>query len=245
MAGSTSCPAEGRRGLDPLAVWVGLLAVLSVVVAGIAVSRSAVFHARTIEVRGASHLSRAEVLSLAQVSIATNVVWLDEAAIERMLTSHAWVADADVRASLPATIRIRVVERSPVAVAVDGARRLLVAGDGTILGPETGGAKLPSIEVPPVGGPEGPKPGFVGAARALGAMEGDLRSLVRRVAVGLDGTLEVRMRGGLRVSFGLPSQAEDKVAVLARVLAWAQTQGQPLGSVSVVAPGAPAVSIAG
>lgn len=245
MAGSTSSPAERRRGLDPLAVGIGLLAVLSLAVAGIAVSRSAVFHARTIQVEGASHLSRAGVLSLAEVSLATNVVWLDEAAVERRLTSHAWVADADVRASLPATIQIRVVERSPVAVAVDGARRLLVAGDGTILGPEIGGAKLPSIEVPPVGGPEGPKPGFVGAARALGAMEGDLRSLVRRVLVGLDGTLEIRMRGGLRVSFGPPSRPEDKAAALARVLGWAQAQGQTLRSVSVIAPGAPAVSIAG
>ncbi|HEX6231150.1 MAG TPA: FtsQ-type POTRA domain-containing protein [Actinomycetota bacterium] len=246
MASSTSSRAERSRRLDRVAVALAVAAVVAVGAAGVAVSRSPVFHARTVQVSGGSHLSRPELVALAGVSKATNVVWLDEGAIERRLTTHPWISAATVRAEFPSTIHIRVVERSPIAVAVDGARRLILAGDGTVLGPAgREHRRLPSIELPPVGGPEGPKPRFDGAARALAAMDVLVRSLVRRIDVRPDGTLEIRLRDGVRVAFGTPSRADRKAAALTQVLGWAAAEGQPLRSVSVVAPEAPAATIAG
>ena len=227
-------------------MWVlGLASAVALGVAGFAVSRSSVFDARAVEVAGVEHLSRAEVIDLAGVSTDTNVVWLDEATIERRLESHPWIAAADIHAALPGTIQIRVLERSPVAIAVDGGRRLLVAGDGTVLGPATTDERLPSIELPAAGSVEGPRSSLGGAARALGAMDAELRARVRQVTVGIDGTLEVWLRDGIRVRFGSPTEMVPKALALHQVLRWAEAEGERLRSVSVVAPGAPAVALAG
>lgn len=243
MASSISFRAEPHREVDRLAVVLVVLAAISLGVAGVAVSRSSVFHARSLEVSGTSHLSRAMVVAQAEVSRETNVVWLDEGAVERRLLSHPWIAAAEVGSAFPSTIRIRVVERSPVAIAVDGARRVLVAGDGTMLGPAGRERALPTIELPPVGGPEGPRPPVTGAARALGAMDPEILALVRRVDVRLDGTLQIRMQDGLRVEFGLASRSGRKAAALADVLRWAKAEGLAIRVVNVVAPEAPAISL--
>lgn len=241
---STSSLAERARRIDRRLWILVVLAIVSLAVACVAVSRSVVFHARSVEVTGASHLSEGEVVALAGVSERTNVPWLDEGEVESRLGSHPWIAAADVRATLPWSIRIGVVERVPVAIAVQGARRLLVASDGTILGSADRERGLPPIALPPVGGIEGPTPRLGGAARALGAMDPALRSVVRRVDVRLDGTVELRLEGGVRVHLGLPSELARKAQVLTQVLAWAEAEGEHLRAVNLVAPGSPAVSVA-
>ncbi len=72
---------------------------------------------------------RPQIVRIAGVSNATNALWLDEGVVERRLEAEPWIADADVRVTLPLTVEIAVHERSPVAVArgsgdlVDGRRR--------------------------------------------------------------------------------------------------------------------------
>lgn len=223
---------------------LGILATVAVGLAGFAVSRSSVFHARGIEVTGVGHLSRANVVELAGVSADTNVVWLDEGAVERRLESHPWIRLAEVHATLPWTIQIRVLERTPVAVANEGDRRLLVAGDGTVLGLAARRTDLPPIELPSAGSIEGPRSSPAGAARILGAMDPALRARVRQAIVGVDGTVEVWLQGGVRVRFGSPAEPARKAVALDRVLRWAEGAGERLRSVSVVAPDAPAASLA-
>lgn len=244
METSISLPDDRVRRGD-WRVWVlGMLAAVALGLAGLAVSRSSMFHARGIEVIGVGHLSRADVIELAGVSAETNVVWLDEGAVERRLESHPWIRLAEVHAALPWTIQIRVLERSPVAVAVDGDRRLLVAGDGTVLGLAALGRDLPPIELPSAGSIEGPRSSPAGAARILGAMDPALRARVRQAIVGIDGTVEIWLGGGIRVRFGSPAEPARKALALDRVLRWAEGEGQRLRSVSVVAPDTPAASLA-
>ncbi|MEX0743849.1 MAG: FtsQ-type POTRA domain-containing protein, partial [Actinomycetota bacterium] len=132
MAISTTLLAERIR--RPVAVWrpgvVGLVAVAAIV-GGFFLSRSSFAHARGIEVSGTDHLSRSDIVGLAAVSKETNVLWFDDGSIERSLETHPWVAEAEVDVALPATIRIEIVERVPVAVVNDGLARTLVAADGT------------------------------------------------------------------------------------------------------------------
>jgi cell division septal protein FtsQ len=133
--------------------WWAMRAAVAVLllIGGVVVSRSSLLHARSVEVSGASTLSRARVIDLAEVDRLTNVVWLDEGAAERRLESDPWVASADVRVSLPLNIHIAVTERVPVAVASDGLQSLLVASDGTVLGlaPRSVSSRdLPVIELP-------------------------------------------------------------------------------------------------
>jgi cell division protein FtsQ len=241
---STSRPAEWFRSLRGRRRRA-LIAVGSVVllIGGVAASRSSVFDVRTIEVSGADHLHRPQIVRIAGVSNATNALWLDEGVVERRLQAEPWIADADVRVTLPLTVEIAVHERSPVAVA-QGAVTSLMAADGTALGSGRIPRGLPVIELGAAGPVEGIRPSPVGAARALGAMAPALRAQVARVRVLLDGSLELRLRGGPTVRFGTPEDAQRKAVTTQRMLAWAGSEGTPLRTLSVVSALAPAATLA-
>jgi cell division protein FtsQ len=239
---STSRPAEWFRSLRGRRR-TALIAVGSValVIGGVAASRSSVFDVRRIEVSGVDHLHRPQIVRIAGISTATNALWLDEGVAERRLEAEPWIADADVRVTLPLTVEIAVHERSPVAVA-RGAVTSLMAADGTALGSGTVPQGLPVIELGGEGTVEGIRPSPVGAARVLGAMAPALRAQVARVRVLLDGTLELRLRGGPTVRFGTPEDAERKAMTIRWMLAWAGSEGTPLRTLSVASALAPAAT---
>ena len=244
MGISTSRPAEWFRSLRGRRRRA-LTAVGSVVllIGGVAASRSSVVDVRRIEVSGADHLHRPQIVRIAGISTATNALWLDEGVAERRLEAEPWIADADVHVTLPLTVQITVHERSPVAVA-RGAVTSLMAADGTALGSGRIPRGLPVIELGAAGPVEGIRPSPVGAARALGAMAPALRAHVARVRVQLDGSLELRLRGGPTVRFGTPEDAERKAVTIQRMLAWAGSEGTPLRTLSVVSALAPAATLA-
>lgn len=242
-----SLPLRAERTLRHLrlrtlvVVAIGSIAVATGLFAG---SRSSLFGARAFEVSGASHLSRSEVFRIAGVSGGTNVPWLDEGTVERRLEAEPWVSSAEVSSSLPWTIRIAIVERSPVAVTIQGSVRSLVAEDGTVLGTAGRIDGLPRIEMPIAPALDGPAPTVAGAASALGAMSGALRAEVKRVIVSADGTLELRLAGGMLVRYGAASGQAKKADVIERILTWSGSRGRGVMRISVVAPDVPAMTLA-
>jgi cell division protein FtsQ len=223
---------------------VPVLAIAAMLVGGLFLSRSSALHARAIDVTGASHLSRAQVVAAAQVSLRSNVLWFDQDAAEARLEMNPWVQAADVGLSLPWTIQITIVERTPVAVAMEGARTILVAGDGTLLGPATRAGALPRITLPTAPVFEGLTVSPAPAARAVGSFDADLRSQVANLTVGSDGTLAIRLHGGVTVEYGSASEVRRKAEALRRILDWAEREGAILRTVNVVAPDLPAVRLA-
>lgn len=257
MAISTTFLSERIRrpalGLRPAVV---VVATAALVVGAFVLSRSSFVHARGVEVSGTDHLSRSEVVGLAAVSKATNVLWLDEGGIERRLETHPWVADAEIDVALPATIRIEIVERVPVAVVSDGRERTLVAADGTRLGPASRVRDLPRIDLPMapwVDGrawpstvtevPHGASPSARGAAAALGAMSPELRADVVSVRVLVDGSMTLRLASGLHVRYGEAAAPAAKAQTLERILAWGLATGERIANVNVVSPRTPAVRL--
>jgi cell division protein FtsQ len=258
LAISISLPAERiHRPLTRRRSLLGFAVLLALGIGTLFLSRSSIVHARSIEVSGNARLSRGDVVARAGVSRATNVVWLDESSVERHLEADPWIAEADVRVTFPATIRIDLVERVPVAIASDGIARTLVAADGTPLGPPARTRGLPRIELPvtsvvdarpPLGGAApvlaGPRPSPSGAATAIGAMRPQVRASIVSVGVGADGTLDLRLEGGVTVRFGSAADPAAKARTLARILAWAEASGAEIAHVDVAAPLAPAVRLA-
>ena len=235
-----SVSISGRRR----ALLIAAAAASVVLVAGgIVVSRSSVFHARRLEVSGAHHLRRGDLIEVAGISKAANALWLDEAEAERRLEAEPGSASADVRVAFPLTIEIAVTERSPVAVA-RGNVLSLMAADGTALGPGKVPRGLPVIELGAPRSLEGVRSSPVSAARAIGAMAPSLRAEVARVRVLLDGALELRLRGGPTVLFGTPDDARRKADAIARMLAWARAEGTVIRTLTVVSPSAPAATLA-
>lgn len=188
------------------------------------VTNSRVFDVRTLRVDGNVHLSSVDVVRLASVTDGTNVLWMSTDEVERRLERHPWVRSAVVSRTLPSMVAISVRERRPVAV-IRGHSRLLVAGDGTVLGEARPSARLPLIEAPgrhSIGSRVDPSTAQLSVARALPA---DLRQAVRSVSRGPGSSITLELRSGVRVLFGEPLAVSSKVEALASVLTWAARNG--------------------
>jgi cell division protein FtsQ len=245
LATSTSRLAElvatvrGRR----LVVAV-IAAAMAIVATSLVVSRSSLLHLRHLEVVGTTSLTRAEVVRLAGLSSSTNVLWFDPGAVERRLESDPWVATATVSRRLPATIRISVVERAPVAMIRDERGFTVVATDGVALSTVAADPALPEIEV--VAGSTsrwGNAQARAAAARAIAGLDGGGRPAVVRAVVWA-GTLTVELDGGTRVEFGEPIGIEAKAAAARRILLWASLQRASVARVNVIAPDSPTATFA-
>jgi cell division protein FtsQ len=228
----------------------GAIVFIIVVILGAAVvtlTRSPFFSARTIEVNGASHVARADVMRIAAVTRDTNVFTLDAAAAERRLERDPWIAEATVTKALPSTLIIDIDERVVVAVAVSDGILRLVADDGAFLEAAIPriAVQMPSIVTTDTEGVE-PSPDAVGrAARAIAAMAPSLRRRVDSVSVLADGQLRVDLTSGASVAFGEAADLQEKAMALRAVLDYAAERGAIVTSVDVRVPSAPSAVLSG
>ncbi len=232
-------PVDGKR-LRILRRWT-LLGVVSVIVATLAVAATytPVFAAKDIRLRGSVGISRAEVLSLARVDERSNVFHLDADAVERRLERDPRVLDARVTTSLPDTLSIQIVPRTPVAVL--GRSEVLVGADGVVIGPAGLAVGLPAL-TDGKGGPVGA--GALETAAATAAALGPaLRRTVEAVVVAPDGALKVRLAAGFSASFGDSSELEAKAASLSALLAWTEERGVTVISADLSVPGSPTAQL--
>ena len=197
---------------------------------------SPVFHARTIEVTGASHVSRSQVLRLAGLASGMNVLWLDTGAAARRLQTDRWIAAASVTRSLPSTVRISVTERTPAAEVQVGSHWALVAADGTVLDRVSADPGLPVLQTA-LGNHHllGPP------ASVVGGMTPWLRSRVSSVVPNRDGSLVVELSSGVHVLYGDASDVGVKDQALAGILRWMSGSDAAIGYIDLRAPLAPAV----
>ena len=129
------------------------------------------------------------------------------------------VAGLRVTTQFPHGMRIRVIERPPVAVVTIGGRGVPVAGDGTLIHDMAAPASLPVVPltVPP-GGPR-----VTGRAlqivQLLGAAPAALLARVSQVTAVTGHGLVAQLRGGPSVYFGDASGARAKWLAAVAVLA--------------------------
>jgi cell division protein FtsQ len=244
LATSTTFPEtalrrrRARRTLGKRALAVGIVGAV-VLAGGAAAAWSRLLDARTITVTGASHLSRAAVVRLAGVSTSTDLLSLDGAAVAARLEASPWVASATVERDLPSTLRIAVVERTPViAVPLHGAYRLL-AGDGTSLGMAQRRPTLPIASFR--GGVDESSAGH-DAAATVAPMSLEVRRDIVRVVVRADTALELTLEGGTTVVYGSAADVVAKARALAAVLDWLRREKAAASSIDVSAPAAPVVT---
>jgi cell division septal protein FtsQ len=119
-----------------LAVALGLLGYLGY---RTAVS-AAFFKVRSVDVAGATHASREEIRA-AVLRLSNAGVWqADLEVIAKELRELPWVRDAVVTRVLPSGLRVRVTERRPRVIALNGEGRLVWVDDDAVpLGPATPG----------------------------------------------------------------------------------------------------------
>jgi cell division protein FtsQ len=209
--------APSRRSL---AVGLGILAVA---LSGYAIAReTSIFALTQVDVRGGSSRVDAQVKQALAPLLGTSLVGLDGGAAIRRVEALPTVVSASYDRAFPHTLRITIVPEQPVAVLRKGATAWLVSRRGRVMEPLAARAD-PSLPHIWLGGARKvavgelllPADGGV-AAKALG-LAGAFGGRVATAAL-VNGTLVFRLRSGIELLLGSPSQVALKVAVATQAL---------------------------
>ncbi|MGE4551461.1 MAG: cell division protein FtsQ/DivIB [Desulfovibrionaceae bacterium] len=132
-------PRGVRRFLAALA-GLAFLAGMAVVLYGgyRLLTTSPYFSLREIDVTGAERMSRAEVLSRAQVNEGMNALALNMTAVQSRLSAAPWVQSVTLRRSLPDTLTLAVTEKAPFFWVQQGETMYYADADGRAIAPVTG-----------------------------------------------------------------------------------------------------------
>jgi cell division protein FtsQ len=176
---------------------------------------------RHVQVTGAQGPS-AQAIQSALVGAATHMSTLDvhPAALRAAVAAFPIVSGLQVSAAFPHGLRIRVLERPPVAALLVAGTRTAVAADGVVLGPALLSASLPTLPggaVPPAGG----RVRSQSLLATLTVIAAAPAALAKDLVRAFDGPmgLTLLLRRNLLAYFGDESRPHAKWLSLARVLA--------------------------
>lgn len=94
---------------------------------------AAYFRVRTVDISGATALTREEILYLLGITAETTLWQLDLPRLGARLTRHPYVKSVILRREFPNTLRIAVEERTPHLVVSANDQRVLVDTEGVVL----------------------------------------------------------------------------------------------------------------
>ncbi len=219
---------------------VGLALLALAAGAYVAARQTSTFAVARIEIAGASPDVRTEVRRALAPLLGTSLLALDGGSLERRVESLPSVVSVGYDRAFPHTLRLTVVPETPVAVLHRGAETWLLSGRGRVverIPPRTYPA-LPRIWVPhatQVAAGDFVQPDGAGsAARALSLGS---RFPARIVTAAITHhELVLRLRSGLELRLGEPTDVRLKLAVARRAL-----HGLPAGAayLDVSVPGRP------
>lgn len=235
---------EGRRRLKVL---IGVTAVATLAATGSwVVTDSPFLDLDRVVVVGAVQTPATEVRFASGLRKGQALLDVDPAAAGRGVEALPWVRFAVVSRHWPGEVRIRLVEREPVAVApVDAGAVALIDGEGRVLAwVDAAPPGLPVLAGLPPAGPAGSNVGTDGLATlaVAVAMPAELRARIRGVAPAEGGRGEVEMslspEGMVRL--GPPEDLDRKFTAIRAVLA--QVDVQQLAVLDVRRPDSPVLT---
>jgi hypothetical protein len=137
------------------------------------------FAVKTIEIDGARHTPRAALDAITRQYVGMNLFKIDIGRVRRDLGALSWIRRVEISEKVPDTLRIRIVERTPVALVLSDGPVHYVDDDGVTfaeLSTAVGDSDLPVIAVTPSGseGPGGAGGATTRAPRPLADARGDI-----------------------------------------------------------------------
>jgi cell division protein FtsQ len=221
--------------------WILVVIVLFALTLGtLWLVRSPILSIREVEVVGAEHSDPVAAVNALDMGIGIPTIDVRGDAIAVSILEDPWVQDATVSVLWPGSIRVEVVERTPVAPVLAGNQWVIVGRDGGVIAT----IAAPSAEAAVVDIDQGAiVPGaLITDAAVLGALEFiDHLSAERRVGlkVGTEGAGLIADVAGHRIRLGRPVDMMQKASVLESLL----DSDLPAGSaINLIAPSRPAVA---
>jgi cell division protein FtsQ len=201
---------------------------------------------RRVQVVGSKHLTGADIERAAHIGSGTNLLLLSTASVVRDAETLPWVRHARVERSLPGTVRVRVIERKPVMVLVEGSTRWLIDKAGHVIAPASHGhGHLPTLAgVHATGIRPGVRLSLDTGAGALRAWRSLPSKMVHRVVAVFAPTVDAitfSLRDGTSVRYGPPTDIRDKNRVLLALLHKVFVEGTGASYIDVRVPTSPAV----
>jgi cell division protein FtsQ len=237
-------PRLPRRPLLTLSIALFVLAILGG--GWLWLRNSSLVAVENVEVTGAGgREGRAIRVALDETAERMSTLHVNMGALRAAVAPFRVVRDLQVSTGFPHTLRIRVIERPPVAALTVGGVKTAAAADGVVLGPALLRTRLPVVEGASgegLGSGQVKSSDTLDALAVLGAAPPALAGWVARVYTGREG-LTVAMRNGLLIYFGDATRAHAKWLSAARVLADSSSQGA--WYLDVRLPERPAVGLAG
>jgi cell division protein FtsQ len=169
---------------------------------------------------------------------------VDESMLRRAVSRYPVVKDLQVSTQFPHGLKIKVVEQIPVAVLTAGARRIVVAGDGTLLRDIRPSSALPEVSVR--GLPAGRRlkdRHVLAVVSVLGTAPYRLLPHIADVTTNAPHGVVVDLRHGPSLYFGDPRLLRSKWTAAVGVLADAGSTGASY--IDVVDPERPAAGSLG
>ena len=202
---------------------IGLAIVAAAGAAYVVARESSLFAVRTIEVAGAPPPLQVQVRTALAPVLGTSLLALDGSAVVRRVEALPAVLSAGYDRSFPHGLRITVVPEKPIAVLRRGLDSWLVSARGRVVStvPRGSDPALPRIWVPTatpvtVGGFLDPAHGGT-AARSLALVTVRFPARIA-LASFANGELAFRLRSGLELRLGDPTDVRLKLAIARRAL---------------------------
>lgn len=199
------------------------------------------FDPKSIAVSGNHRVSRGEIL--ARAAIAPRVsIWLQSTgAMAKRIEAIPYIATARVGRVPPATIRIRVSERTPFAVVRSGGEAALVDRALRVLEPATGDFEPVFVLEPGLTFSPGEFVRSRGAIELRSAYETIEARHFAAVEIRYDryGGLVVTIRGGLRLLLGGENDLGEKLTLAGAILSQIVSHQPRVAAIDLRAPTAP------
>ncbi|WNV89721.1 FtsQ-type POTRA domain-containing protein [Umezawaea sp. Da 62-37] len=193
---------------------VALLVLLTVVGLVVGVFFTPMLGVRDVDVRGAKELTVDQVRAKADIEPGSPIVRVDVHGIADRVRSLPRVESVEVARSLPGTVRLTIVERSPVAFAR--------SADGVHL-VDASAKDYATVANPPIGLPElllavDAQPALKAAVGVLTQLPDTVKAEVQTIAAQTGADVKLAMSGGREVRWGSLADTQRKAAVLAVLL---------------------------
>jgi cell division protein FtsQ len=179
---------------------IGLAAVAPLALIAWLLLMSPLLAVRTVAVSGTTRLTPDEVRAAADVVRGTPLARVDASAVVRRVEALRAVAQVKVTRAWPSTLRVRVVERFPVAGLVSASGVTLVDADGVPFAAAP--ALPPGVVRLQVARPGPADPATRAALRVLAVLPQPMRGRVRIVRAASPSSVTLVLRDGRRVLWG-------------------------------------------
>ncbi|GAA2169441.1 cell division protein FtsQ/DivIB [Actinomadura napierensis] len=230
-AGPETAPTRTRPGRWKV-IFVALLVVAVLGAVGWVLLGSKLLVVRHVEVSGAALAPRDRIAAAAGIRLGVPMARLDTGEIRARVERLREVESAEVRRDWPATVRIVVRERVPVATLERGGRYERVDRHGvTVADGASRPAGLPELAVASAGPSD---PATLAALKVLTGLPERLRGRVTQVEAADPESVKLHLKGGLTVTWGPAERADEKIRLLESLERTAA--GRSLHSVDVSSP---------